>query len=190
VRAVHPADPHPGPRVGHGGRRADGRRAGRPRRVLRQHPRSAAGRSGDPTFQELLARTRETDLAAFAHQDLPFERVVEAVNPVRSTDRHPLFQVMLTYQNNDDSAFDFPGLRTARVPLAPASVMFDLAVDLMETRDASRLPAGIRGSWDHATDLFDTSTVESLTSRFLDVLTAFAADAGSVDRVALFRSRR
>src|SRR5690242_9942008 len=88
--------------------------------------------TGDPTFQQLLQRTRDTDLAAYAHQDLPFERLVEALNPERSAARHPLFQVMLALQNNPAPVLDLPGVEAEHQPVDIATSKVDLAVDLTE----------------------------------------------------------
>uniref|UniRef100_UPI00056933F1 condensation domain-containing protein n=1 Tax=Streptomyces sp. NRRL S-1813 TaxID=1463888 RepID=UPI00056933F1 len=76
--------------------------------------------SGNPSFGELLARTREGDLAAFAHQELPFEQLVEKLNPDRSAARHPLFQTMLVLQNNAEGTLDLPGTTITPHPLDTA----------------------------------------------------------------------
>ncbi|MFD9888887.1 amino acid adenylation domain-containing protein [Amycolatopsis sp. NPDC059027] len=122
--------------------------------------------SGDPSFTELLARARETGLAAYAHQDLPFEYLVEKLNPRRSPAHHPLFQVSLALQNNEEARFDFPGTESSAA-FAPAAVSrFDLFVNLTETFDAAGAPAGISGFAEYATALFDRETVEGLTARW------------------------
>ena len=99
--------------------------------------------SGDPSFAELLARVRETDLAAYAHQDLPFERLVEVLNPVRSLSRQPLFQVLLVLQNTPQTGlgFDLAGLATRRERVDVATAKFDLSLALVERRG----PQGARG---------------------------------------------
>ncbi|MGW2028304.1 amino acid adenylation domain-containing protein, partial [Streptomyces decoyicus] len=117
--------------------------------------------SGDPTFAELLGRVRETDLAAYAHQDVPFERLVEIVNPTRSLSHHPLFQVMLTFQNND-AELALPGLTAQGHALDAASAKFDLSFDVEEQHDGSGVPSGMRGSVEFATDLFDRRTAENI----------------------------
>ncbi|MCM2393389.1 condensation domain-containing protein, partial [Streptomyces albipurpureus] len=88
--------------------------------------------SGDPSFRELLGRVRETDLAAFANQDVPFERLVEVLNPQRSMARHPLFQVMLAFQNNAQPTLDLPGLHVEHQALEGAVAKFDLTLNLGE----------------------------------------------------------
>ncbi len=132
--------------------------------------------SGDPTFQQLLHRTRDIDLAAYAHQDLPFERLVEVLNPERSTARHPLFQVMLALQNNAAGTLDLPGLTVAPEPLETGGDVYDLSVELVDGYDASGAPTGIDGALSYSRDLFDEETARTLVARLTRVLRTVAAD--------------
>ena len=139
--------------------------------------------SGDPTFAELVAQVRETDLGAYAHQELPFEHLVEALSPARSLARNPLYQVMLTFQNipeDQQATWDLPGLRATGVQLGPGTdaARFDLAVTLRERRDSTGAPAGIEGGIQFAADLFDRATAEALAGRLAGVLGQVAADPG------------
>ncbi|MEV0416133.1 amino acid adenylation domain-containing protein, partial [Streptomyces sp. NPDC050448] len=134
---------------------------------------------GDPTFEELLARVRDTDLTAYAHQDVPFERLVDDLNPVRSLSRHPLFQIMLAVQNDTrtDASWDLPGLRVRPMPADERVVSrFDLSIGMNELRDEQGVPAGLRGTVQYATDLFDQQTVNALADRLRRVLEQVAAD--------------
>ncbi|RLU86329.1 hypothetical protein CTZ27_25500 [Streptomyces griseocarneus] len=135
--------------------------------------------SGDPAFVDLLGRVRETDLAAFAHQDVPFERLVEEINPDRSGGRHPLFQVMLVMQNNEEGILDLPGLTAGLTAFDSAPAKFDLNVAFTENRDDAGLPAGIHGELQFARDLFDRVTVESLAERLRRLLGGVVADPGA-----------
>ncbi|MFI1973450.1 condensation domain-containing protein, partial [Streptomyces cinnamoneus] len=132
--------------------------------------------SGDPAFTELLARVRETDLGAFGHQDVPFERLVEDLAPTRSMARHPLFQVMLALQNNAEAVLDLPGLKVTALPGGDAPAKFDLSFALAEEFDAQGSPAGLTGSVTYAADLFDRASVEMITERFVRVLETVTAD--------------
>ncbi|MEU8759664.1 amino acid adenylation domain-containing protein [Streptomyces sp. NPDC048659] len=124
--------------------------------------------SGDPDFHALVGRARTGVLAALDHQDVPFEQVVEALNPARTAARHPLFQVMLSLQNNADAALRLPGLDTRLLdPVPHRTVAFDLLLDLTET------DGGLGGSLVYARDLFDHATAERLARRFA----AFLAQA-------------
>nr|AZF85940.1 non-ribosomal peptide synthase [Catenulispora sp.] len=132
--------------------------------------------SGDPTFAELLDRVRETDVAAYAHQDLPFERLVEIVHPARSVARHPLFQVMLAFDNSATGELAVPGLGVVPEPLGVRTAKFDLSFHLDEAFDADGEPAGIVGGVGFATDLFDPQTAQQIAERLVRLLEAVAAE--------------
>ncbi|MFI9387082.1 amino acid adenylation domain-containing protein [Kutzneria sp. NPDC052558] len=132
--------------------------------------------SGDPTFAQLLARVRQTDLDAYAHQDVPFERLVEAVNPARSLARHPLFQVMLTYQDPDEGEFALAGLRTRLDRAGAGSAKVDLSFHLQETFTADGRPDGVDGLVEFATALFDRDTAQAIADRLVHALAALVAE--------------
>ncbi len=133
--------------------------------------------SGDPTFRELLARVRETDLSALENQDLPFERLVEILQPPRSLARHPLFQVMLVLQNTAAAEYNFPGLHVEEPDVGDLGIArFDLHIELQETSGPDDLPSGLVGWLDYASDLFDAETGEALAARLVRVLGALAGD--------------
>ncbi|MGW0601616.1 amino acid adenylation domain-containing protein, partial [Streptomyces sp. NPDC002776] len=137
--------------------------------------------SGNPAFRELLERTRRADLAAYAHQDVPFERLVEAVNPARTLAHHPLFQVMLILNTADadpEASLALPGLRVTAERSRLGAAKTDLAFALVETRDGTGQGAGITGALDFRTDLFDRTTAQSLVDRFVRLLEAVVADPG------------
>ncbi len=130
--------------------------------------------SGDPAFRRLMERVRETDLTAYAHQDLPFDLLVEAVNPRRTPEHHPLFQVVLSLQNNAGAALTLPGLRTRTEPVGAGAAKFDLSLHLGELHDDGR-PAGITGRLQYPAGLFDDATAERLTGHLTLLLRAAAA---------------
>ncbi|MGA5227282.1 condensation domain-containing protein, partial [Streptomyces koyangensis] len=134
--------------------------------------------SGDPSFRELLGRVRETDLAAYAHQDVPFEHLVEVLNPARSLSHHPLFQVMLALQNTPEGAFVLPGLESRIEPVGTGTSRFDLFFNLRERFSASGVALGLEGFVEFSTDLFDRGTVVSLVERLVRVLEQVVADPG------------
>ncbi|MFJ6381596.1 amino acid adenylation domain-containing protein [Kitasatospora sp. NPDC092039] len=127
--------------------------------------------SGDPTFRDLLARVRGTVLAAHEHGELPFDRLVEELNPARSLARHPLFQVMLAWQSRPDEPIALGGGLTAEIAAIPSgTAKFDL------TLNAGELPGGgIGGFLEYRTDLFDAATVAALGERLTRLLTAAAS---------------
>jgi amino acid adenylation domain-containing protein len=132
--------------------------------------------SGDPTFRELVRRVRETDLAAYANQDVPFERLVELVNPARSLARHPLFQVMLAFYHASTAPERLLGLDADYTDTGLSPAKFDLSFDLVERQGVDGSADGIEGSLEYSADLFDEATVRTLTDRLVRLVTAAVAD--------------
>ncbi|HJX29557.1 MAG TPA: amino acid adenylation domain-containing protein, partial [Thermoanaerobaculia bacterium] len=124
--------------------------------------------SGNPTFRELLARTRETTLGAYAHQDLPFEKLVGELRPERNLSHAPLFQVMVILQNAPMEPLPMPGLTVIPVTADSGTAKFDLRLSLMESLE------GLTGTLVYNRDLFDASTVVRLAGS-LETLLAAAA---------------
>jgi amino acid adenylation domain-containing protein/non-ribosomal peptide synthase protein (TIGR01720 family) len=134
--------------------------------------------SGNPGFGELVDRVREVNLAAYANQDVPFERLVEELYPeARSLSRHPLFQVSLGLRGDQGGLdWDLPGLTVEPHRTGVNAAKFDLSFSLAEHRTADGEPGGIGGTLGYAADLFDRETAELLAERFAAVLDAVAAD--------------
>ncbi|MFD3774833.1 amino acid adenylation domain-containing protein [Streptomyces sp. NPDC058612] len=129
---------------------------------------------GDAPFRRLLAGVRQLSLDAFAHQDVPFERIVEQVQPDRDLSRAPLFQTMLNLHNAPVQDAELPGLRLSRYGAdRRTSAMFDLSLDVSEDADG-----GLRCDWEYNTDLFGAETVGRLARHFARVLAAVTADPG------------
>ncbi|RBO82164.1 non-ribosomal peptide synthetase [Nocardia puris] len=129
----------------------------------------------DESFLDLLAAVRIGDLDAFAHADVPFERLVQVLDPVRSTAHHPVFQVSLSLQNFVTPELALPGLRIAVEDLNRDASQFDLTLDLREHLDGTDR-AGLTATLTYATDLFDPATARSLSRRWLAVLEAVVAE--------------
>jgi amino acid adenylation domain-containing protein len=125
--------------------------------------------SGAPDIAELLARVRRTTLDAQAHQDLPFEQVVEIVQPPRRLNHTPLFQVMLAWQSNEPGEWRLPGLTATPAGLEYEVVKFDLELNLFEAGEE------IIGSLGYATALFDRSTIERYVGYLQTMLRAMVA---------------
>ncbi|MDX2541684.1 non-ribosomal peptide synthetase [Streptomyces sp. WI04-05B] len=133
--------------------------------------------SGAPTFRELLDRVRDTDLGAYAHQELPFEQLVEALNPPRSPARHPLFQVMLAFRPGAEPHLDLPGLTARALSVETGTTKIDLTFNLGERHSADGSPDGIEGILQYSADLYDRATAEELAARLERLLRAALEDS-------------
>ena len=131
--------------------------------------------SGRPSFRELVSRIRSVDLEAFANRDVPFERVVDALQPERSASRQPLFQVMLVLQNTPTVEMKLEGLKIKPEPIAWDTAKFDLTLNLGETYGISRNPLGVEGVFEYSSDLFDLQTVERMAEQLIRLLTLAVA---------------
>ena len=132
---------------------------------------------GDPTLAELLRHVRERSLAAYEHQDLPFEVLVERLNPRRNLSHHPLVQVLLAWQNfaADTVGLELGGVEVTRVPIDMHTARMDLTFALAERFAEHGEPAGITGTVEYRTDVYDADTVDALVRRLgrtVDALTA------------------
>ncbi len=126
--------------------------------------------AGDPPMAALVTRLRETALTSFAHGDLPFERLVEELAPVRSLAHTPIFQVMLALQNAPWSALALPGLELALFPVESRTSRFDLTLTLAASGEE------YAGALEYSSDLFDGATAGRLLSHLSTLLTGAAAD--------------
>jgi amino acid adenylation domain-containing protein len=139
--------------------------------------------SGDPTFRELLGRVREVTLEAYAHQDLPFGKVVEALRPERSLSYSPLHQVLFSFHDAPMPDLNFPGMDTSlREVLSNGSAKFDLnviAIPRSEQRVGPSRTAGADGItliWEYSTDLFDDTTMDRMVGHYRTLLESIVAD--------------
>jgi amino acid adenylation domain-containing protein/thioester reductase-like protein len=126
--------------------------------------------SGNPSFRQFLERVKETALEAYAHQDLPFEKLVKELRPERNLAQQPVFQVALVLQNFPREQLDLAGITWTRIGAEHTTSLFDLTLHLSE------VSGELSGSFEYATDLFDRGTIERMAGHFCALLEAIAAD--------------
>ncbi|QIR37149.1 amino acid adenylation domain-containing protein [Tolypothrix sp. PCC 7910] len=126
--------------------------------------------AGNPSFSELLTRVRETAMKAYAHQHLPFEMLVETLQPERDLSYTPLFQVMFALQNAPMSQIELAGLTVTPLTAESSTAKFDLSLSMQNTAD------GLIGVWEYSTDLFDARTIERMAGHFVTLLEGIVAN--------------
>ena len=125
---------------------------------------------GNPSFREALRRVRETSIGAFAHQEFPFEKLVEDLQPQRDLARNPIFQVMFAFQNTPVPALELPGLRSEFIEIDGEMTKFDLTLSLTDKEH------GITGHIEYSTDLFSCGTIERMAVHFRTLLEGVVAN--------------
>ncbi|MFD3167090.1 amino acid adenylation domain-containing protein [Herpetosiphon sp. NSE202] len=126
--------------------------------------------AGNPSFREVLKRVRETALQAYAHQDLPFEKVVDALQPERDLSRSPLFQVMFVLQHDNQFNWDLPDVQVTALPADYTTAKFDLTLTMVETQ------TGLRASFEYNQDLFSHATIAQMAQHMQNLLAAIVAN--------------
>jgi amino acid adenylation domain-containing protein/non-ribosomal peptide synthase protein (TIGR01720 family) len=129
--------------------------------------------SGDPSFREVMRRAREVTLEAYTHQEIPFEKLVDELEPERQLGRNPFFQVVLAFQDAPASALTFPDLEMSFMEVTTHKSRFDLTLFLWETEQ------GLTGSLEYNTDLFDSGTAGRMVSHFETLLERLSAEPGT-----------
>lgn len=124
----------------------------------------------NPSFRDLLGQVREVTLGAYAHQDLPFEYLVEKLQPERNLNHHPLFQVAFVLQNAPIKELKLPGLTLSSLELENRTAKFDLSLDMYETS------SGLKGVFEYNTDLFDAVTITQMEKHFCNLLSGIVAN--------------
>ncbi|MBF6355625.1 non-ribosomal peptide synthase/polyketide synthase [Nocardia higoensis] len=145
-------------------------------------------------FTALLDQAKAADIAAFSHADVPFERLVEVLNPERSTARHPLFQVGYSFQNHERGTLELPGLTVTDIEFDSGVAQFDLHLFAFDAYGSGGAPQGIRVVLGYAEDLFDAETVHRFATQLRTVLDTVAArpqiEVGAIDLLGAQQRRR
>ena len=126
--------------------------------------------SGDPSFQELLARVRTVTLGAYEYQDMPYEKLLEALRPPRDLSRNPLFQILFVLHNTPQQALELPGLTVRPMEIDPGTARFDMTLEFWE------IPEGLQGRFEYSTDLFETATIARMAGHLQTLLEGIVAD--------------
>jgi non-ribosomal peptide synthetase component F len=137
--------------------------------------------SGDPTFRELLARVREVALEAYAYQEMPFDKLVETLNPPREVNRAPLFQVKFVLQNAPTPDLEMAGLRLSLMEAHSGTAKFDLLFNIWEVEE------GLFGLIEYSTELFEPATITRMLANYELILRQAAADPQT--RLSAFEER-